>query len=61
MVSQTGNSVILETPSGTQYSRNTSHVEKFRKGNPSSTHETQSVSQTKLEHLPQNQVEQQVN
>ena len=61
MVSNTGNSIVIETPSGTQYSRNTSHVEKFGIGNPSSTFETQSVSQKKLEHLQQNQVELQVN
>nr|XP_058952093.1 uncharacterized protein K02A2.6-like [Pocillopora verrucosa] len=29
VVSKTGNSVVVETPGGTQYSRNTSHVKKF--------------------------------
>ena len=61
MVSKTGNSVIIKTPSGTQYSRNTSHVEKFGIDDPASTFETLSVSQTKLEHLQQNQVELQEN
>ena len=57
MVSKTGNSVIIETPSGTQYSRNTSHVEKFGIDDAASTFKTLSVSQMKLEHLQQNQVE----
>ena len=61
MVSKTGNSVIIETPSGTQNARNASHVEKFGIDDPASTFETQSVSQMKLEHLQQNQVELQVN
>ena len=63
MVSKTGNSVIIETPSGTQYSRNTgtSHVEKFGIDDPASTFKTLSVSQTKLEHPQQNQVELQEN
>ena len=61
MVSKTGNSVIIETPSGTQYSRNTSHVEKFGIDDSASTFETLSVSQTKLEHPQQNQVELQEN
>ena len=61
MVSNTGNSVIIETTSGTQYSRNTSHVEKFGRDDPASTFETLSVSQTKLEHPQQNQVELQEN
>ena len=56
----TGNSVIIETPSRTQNARNASHEEKFGIGDPASTFETQSVSQTKLEHL-QNQVELRVN
>ena len=51
--------VIIETSSGTQYLRNTSHVEKF--GIPASTFETLSVNQTKLEHPQQNQVELQEN
>ena len=61
MVSKTGNSVIIETPSGTQYLINTSHVDKFEIDDPTSTFETQSIRQTKLEHLQQNQVELQVN
>ena len=61
MVSKTGNSIVIETPCGTQYSRNTSHVEKFGIDDPASTFETQSVSQMKLQHLQQNQVELQVN
>ena len=45
MVSKTGNSVIIETPSpGTQNARNASHVEKFGIDDPASTFETQSVS-----------------
>ena len=61
MVSKTGNSVIIETPSGTQYLRNTSHVEKFGIDDPASTFKTLSVSQMKLEHPQQNQVELQEN
>ena len=44
MVSKTGNSVIIETPSGTQNARNASHVEKFGIDDPAPTFETQSVS-----------------
>ena len=61
MVSKTGTRIVIETPSGTQYLRNTSHVEKFGIDDPASTFETLSVSQTKLEHLQQNQVELQEN
>ena len=61
MVRKTGNSVIIETPSGTQYTRKNSHVEKFGIDDPASTFETLSVSQTKLECPQQNQVELQEN
>ena len=53
--------LFIETPCGTQYSRNTSHVEKFGIDDPASTFETQSVSQMKLEYLQKNQDELQVN
>ena len=46
---------------GPKTQENASHVEKFGIDDPASTFETQSVSQTKLEHLQQNQVELQVN
>ncbi|XP_044183875.1 uncharacterized protein LOC122964378 [Acropora millepora] len=46
VVSKTGNSVIVEAPSGTQYSRNTSHVKRFMgddlvssPGTPSASHD----------------------
>jgi len=44
VVSKTGNSVVVETPSGTQYSRNTSHVKKFiAPETPSASPKEQSV------------------
>ena len=46
--SKTGNSVIIETPSGTWYSRNTSHVEIFGMDDPASTFKTQSVCQDEI-------------
>lgn len=44
VVSKTGNSVVVETPSGTQYSRNTFHVKRCRVDDLVSTLETPSVS-----------------
>ena len=40
VVSRTGNSVIVENPGGTQYSRNTSHVRRFMMDDPVPTPET---------------------
>ena len=45
VVSKTGNSVIVEAPSGTQYSRNTSHVKRFMVDDPASAPVTTSASQ----------------
>ena len=42
VVSRTGNSVIVEAPGGTQYSRNTSHVKRFMMDDPVPTPETPS-------------------
>ena len=44
VVSKTGNSVIVEAPGGTQYSRNTSHVKRFMVDDPVSTPDTPSAS-----------------
>ena len=45
VVSKTGNSVIVEASSGTQYSRNTSHVKRFMVDDPASAPVTLSASQ----------------
>ncbi|XP_015748661.1 PREDICTED: uncharacterized protein K02A2.6-like [Acropora digitifera] len=44
VVSRTGNTVIVEAPGGTQYSRNTSHVKTFMMDDPVPTPETPSGS-----------------
>jgi len=44
VVSKTGNSVMVEAPGGTQYSRNTSHVKRFMVDDPVSTPGTPSAS-----------------
>ena len=44
VVNRTGNSVIIEAPGGTQYSRNTSHVKRFMMDDPVPTPETPSGS-----------------
>ena len=44
VVSKTGNSVTVEAPGGTQYSRNTSHVKRFMMDDPVPTPETPSGS-----------------
>ena len=48
MVSKTFNSVIVEVPGGTQYSRNTSHVKRFLGDDPVSTPRTLSASQDRI-------------
>ena len=45
VVSKTGNSVVVEAPSGTQYSRNTSHVKRFMVDDLASAPITPSASQ----------------
>ena len=45
VVSKTGNSVIVEAPGGTQYSRNTSHVKRFMVDDSTSTPGTPPASQ----------------
>ena len=44
VVSKTGNSVIVEAPGGTQYSRNTSHAKRCMVDDPVSTPDTPSAS-----------------
>ena len=44
LVSKTGNSVIVEAPSGTQYPKITSHMKRFLVDDPVSTPGTPSAS-----------------
>ena len=45
VVSKTGNSLIVESPTGNQYSRNTSHVKQYiREGDPTPQQGSDSVS-----------------